>query len=117
LNKIDKLNANQKQSKNKKKKKYSLNFITAKDYGKLNPYEAIEYDKRRFFTLLYDILKAEHPLFNIFFNPSVIDPLWLRVMKFYLNLILIFALSAFFFSDNYIDSRAALSEEERVLFY
>lgn len=43
------------------------------------------------------------------------DPLWLRAVKFYLDLILTFTLSAFFFSDEYIDARAALSEEERVI--
>jgi len=101
-------------SQKQKENKFHLRFITAKDYDVLNPYEAIELDKRDFFSLLFDMLKNDHPLFNIFFNVSVIQPLWLRVVKFYLDLILIFTLSAFFFSDDYIDSRASLSEEDRV---
>jgi len=60
------------------------------------------------------MLVSDHPLFNIFFSVSIMEPLWLRVGKFYLDLMLIFALSAFFFSDDYIDARAGLSEEQRV---
>lgn len=85
-----------------------------RDYDELNPYEAIKYDKRSFAILFNDHLKRENFLFYLLFYNSVLEPLWIRVIMFYLNLSLMFAASAFFFSDNFIDARASLSEEQRV---
>jgi len=75
------------------------------------------YDKRGFFTLFFDKLKEENILFNLFFYSSILEPLWIRLLLFYFNLNLMFASSAFFFSDDYIDARASLTEEERVIIY
>jgi len=74
------------------------------------------YDKRGFFTLFFDKLKEENILFNLFFYNSILEPLWIRLLLFYFNLNLMFASSAFFFSDDYIDARASLTEEERVIY-
>jgi len=75
------------------------------------------YDKRSFFTLFFDKLKEENILFNLFFYNSILEPLWIRLLLFYFNLNLMFASSAFFFSDDYIDARASLTEEERVFLF
>jgi len=96
---------------------FKMKFITLKDYDKLNPYDAIKYDKRSFLTLFWDHLRNDNVLFNLFFYRSVVDPLWIRMILFYFNLCLMYAASAFFFSDDYIDARSSLSEEERVVYY
>ena len=49
------------------------------------------------------------------FHSSILEPLWIRLVLFYFNLSLIFALSALFFSDDYIDARANLPKSERVI--
>ncbi len=85
-----------------------------KDYEHLNPYDAIEYDKRTFLELLFDYLKKDNVLINLFFYTSLMEPLWIRILLFYFNLNLTFASSAFFFSDDFIDLRASLPEKERV---
>ncbi len=91
-----------------------LKFITSKDYDQLKPYDAIVYDKRSFFALFFNFLIKDNSLFNLFFSNSIINPLWHRLVKFYLDLIIVFSFSAFFFSDFYIDERAELPEKERV---
>ena len=93
---------------------FRLKFITLRDYDELNPYEAIKYDKRSFSVLLFDHLLNDNVLFNLLFYNSVLEPLWIRIIMFYFNLSLMFAASAFFFSDNFIDARASLSEQQRV---
>ena len=67
--------------------------------------------------LLFDMLLKDHTLFSLIFSNSIIEPISIRILKFYLELIIVFALSAFFFSDDYIDKRAGLSAHERVNIY
>ncbi len=106
----------------KKKKKISqdgqyvfkIKFITIKDYDELNPYDAILYDKRSFFQLFYDRLKKDHVLFNLFFYDSIMDPLCIRIVMFYLSFSITFMLNAFFFSDDYIDARSQVPLKESV---
>ena len=93
---------------------FNLRFITNKDYGELNPYDSIKYDRRGFFKLLWFFLKRDNIIFNIFFNYSIMEPLWIKIIIFYLELTLMLSTSAFFFSDDYIDSRAGYPEEIRV---
>lgn len=93
---------------------FNLKFITNKDYGELSPVEAIRYDKRGFFEIYFNFLKSDHTLFNLFFHYSILEPLWVKLILFFLELTLMLSLSAFFFSDDYIDARAGLSEEDRV---
>jgi len=92
-----------------------LKFITNKDYESLNPYDSIKYDNRGFFTLFWYFLKLDNGIINLFFHYSILQPFWIKCIMFYFNLTLIFALSAFFFSDDYIDARAELPENERVI--
>ena len=96
---------------------FKLKFITPKDYDELNPYESMIYDKRSFFVMFFDKLKEDNILFNLLFHYSILEPLWIRLVLFYFNLSLMFALSALFFSDDFIDARADLPKEERVLKY
>jgi len=93
-----------------------IKFITRKDYEELNPYEAIIYDKRSFFLLLNDKLIEDHPLYNLLFCDSILEPLWIRLLIFFTELNVNFFMSALFFSDDFIDSRAEIPAEIRVFF-
>jgi len=92
-----------------------MKIIALKDYAELNPYEAMIYDKRGFFTLLFDILKEENVIFNLLYHYSIMEPLSIRLVLFYLSMILNFFLNAFFFSDDYIDARAEMPPTESVI--
>ena len=91
-----------------------MKFITNKDYDELSPIEAIKYDKRGFFEIFFALLKTNHTLFNLFFHYSLLEPLWIKVLLFFLELTLMLSTSAFFFEDDYIDARAELPEADRV---
>ena len=45
------------------------------------------------------------------------EPLWFRMLAFFIELNLNFVMSAFFFSDDYVDSRAEVPIEIRVIFF
>jgi hypothetical protein len=91
-----------------------IKFVTLKDYDILNPCELLSYDKRSFFRLLWDIAITEHPLLNLIFFKSLLDPLWVRFIVFIFELKVSLAMSALFFSDDYIDARSEVPEEMRV---
>ena len=93
---------------------FKLKFITNKDYEELTPIEAIKYDKRGFWKLLFYFLKTNHALFYLFFHHSLMEPLWIKSVMFFFQITLMLSTSAFFFSDDYIDARAELPEEDRV---
>jgi hypothetical protein len=93
---------------------FNLKFITNKDYESLNPYDSIIYDRRGFFQIFWVFLKSDHCLINLFFHYSILRPLWIKLIMFYFNLSLIFATSAFFFSDDIMDARAEMPEDQRV---
>ena len=114
-NSADKLKIKKFKNDHNNKLVFKLKFITLKDYNELNPYDAIIYDKRNFLELFFDKLKEENLLVNLLFYNSILEPLWIRMIFFYFNLSLMFALSAFFFSDDYIDSRADIPQSERVI--
>lgn len=91
-----------------------IKFYSRKDYEKLNPYEAIIYDKRSFLVLLHDKLIDDHVIYNFVFSDSIMEPLWKRILSFFMELNINFLMSALFFSDDYIDARANFTKEERV---
>ena len=93
---------------------FRLKFITDKDYEELGPIDAIEYDRRGFCEILWFYLRKDHSIINLFFQYSLMEPLWIKLILFYLELTLMLSTSAFFFSDDYIDARAELPEETRV---
>jgi len=94
-----------------------VKFFTRKDYDELNPYEAIKYDKRNFFILLHDKMIDDHPLYNLIFCDSIIEPLWFRMLCFFNELNINFFMSALFYSDDEIDKRAEIPAEIRVRFF
>lgn len=91
-----------------------IKFVTLKDYDALNPYELLKYDKRSIFRLFWDIAITEHPLLNLIFFKSLMEPLWIRFILFIFEFKVGLALSALFFSDDYIDTRSEVPKEMRV---
>jgi len=106
-----------KKFKNNNNEKYifKLNFITFKDYEELDPYEAIEFDKRPFYKLFFSMLKQENMILNLLFVDSIFEPLWLRLFLFYIGLSITFTLNAFFYDDDYIDARATIPPSVSVI--
>ncbi len=51
---------------------------------------------------------------NLLFKRSILDPLWIRVIYFIFEIILLLFFNAFFFNDGFIDTRANHTLEERV---
>lgn len=51
-----------------------------------------------------DLLKQKHPFLNSYWKVSLIEPQFIRLVEFYLRLTFIFALSALFFSDEYVEN-------------
>jgi len=94
-----------------------IKFFTRKDYDELNPYEAIKYDKRNFFILLHNKMIDDHPLYNLIFCDSIIEPLWFRMLCFFNELNINFFMSALFYSDDEIDKRAEIPAEIRVRYF
>jgi hypothetical protein len=79
---------------------------TIDDLKQLTPYDALTLDKTPFFQMVSDALIDEHALICLLFKKSLLDSAWQRVMNFFLNMHLIFAINALLFSDDYIDSRS-----------
>jgi hypothetical protein len=81
-----------------------FNLITINDYEELEP-EKLNCDKRTFLNMLKDCCILEHSLVSLLFKKSLLDPAFIRLLKFIFNCSLQFALSAMLFTDNYIDKR------------
>ena len=84
-----------------KKKKYK--GFTIKDLNSLSEKEASEYDDRGFVEYFKDKICDEHPLISLAMKKSLMEPLNLRLSKFFIRISLMFALNAMFFSDYYME--------------
>ena len=89
--------------KGKPKKLRTINFITKCDYDTLNPYKAIKYDRRPYYILFHHMLIDSNSLYAMFFVTSIIEPIWVKMIYFVLEININFFLSALFFSDDLID--------------
>jgi hypothetical protein len=86
------------------KKINALKLISLEDYEKLD-YENLYYDKRTFFVTYKDSLIEEHSLFSLIFKRSLMEPFFIRLIKFTFEMSMTFALSAMLFTDKYIEAR------------
>jgi len=91
-----------------------IKLITLKDYDALSPYELMDFDRRGFFRLFWDIAIIDHPILNLLFFNSLMEPLWVRFIVFLFEFKVGLAMSALFFSDDYIDARSEVPAELRV---
>jgi hypothetical protein len=79
-------------------------IFTFKDYEELEP-DQLYYDERTFFQTFKDSIVREHSLLNLLFMKSLLEPAFLRIIKFIYTLSLQFAFSAVLFTDSYIEKR------------
>jgi len=66
--------------------------------------------------LLHNKFIDDHPLYNLIFCDSILEPLWFRMLCFFNELNINFLMSALFYSDDEIDKRAEIPAEIRVCF-
>jgi hypothetical protein len=79
-------------------------LITKKDLEELED-ENLFYDNRTFTTMLKDLLISNHDIIALIFKRSLIDPGYLRLLKFIFECSLQYAINAMLFTDGYIDIR------------
>lgn len=80
-------------------------ILTENDLNKLPAKYQISIDNRTFWNYFLETLKQEHKIISLFYNKSIIKPLWLRYLSFTLDLSLDFCLNALFYSSNIINSQ------------
>jgi hypothetical protein len=83
---------------------------TLRDYEELSPFDAVLCDKRPFKQMFLDNLTDEHVVVELIWRVSILNPLWIRILYFFFNLSINFAMNALFFSDALIDKRTESSE-------
>jgi hypothetical protein len=81
-------------------------LITMKDYDKLRPEELIKYDRRSLCKYIYDELRRYHIIASIFLKYSIIDPIYIRLFKFFIICHMLYGFNAIMYTDDYIDSLA-----------
>jgi hypothetical protein len=79
--------------------------ITIKDYESFDLRELILHDSRSFITYFWNTLVRRNLILSVFCKHSILDPVYLRIAKltFWINLSV--GLSAYIFSDKYIERR------------
>jgi hypothetical protein len=80
------------------------NTISQKDYESLAP-EDLFYDKRTSGKVYTDLLIQEHSLISLVFKRSLFNPLFIRLVRFVLEINLHFGFNAMLFSDRFIEAR------------
>ena len=95
------------------------NFTTEfsnKDINNMTVEQKLKYDKRSNKEYLCQTIRLDHSILNLFFFKSILDPIYLRVILFVLEITLMFTFNAIIFSDEYINERLK-SEETNPLVY
>jgi hypothetical protein len=82
----------------------TVKSISLRDYEELAQGE-LYFDKRNFITTLKDLLISEHALISLIFKRSLMDPSFIRLIKFVFEINMQFAFSAMLFTDDLIDAR------------
>ena len=67
--------------------------------------DALEYDHRGFFKILFKNLKSGLFIINIFSDMSVFEPIFIKIISLLLNVSLFLVLNAMLFDESYINER------------
>lgn len=86
-----------------KTKDSSNNIIEVKKKSKIDKFLQ---DDRKIFQYIWSEIKEKHSLLNLFFFFSIIYPFHIRLLTFFYETSLSFALNAIFYSDSMIEARA-----------
>jgi hypothetical protein len=90
--------------------------ITLKDYELLSPQETVIHDRRSLVKILKDLVFTNHRVASIFMKSSIIDPVFIKVLKFSFHGSLAFGLNAMVFSDVFIEKRATSSNKVFIIY-
>jgi hypothetical protein len=78
-------------------------LISVHDYDKLKAEEALKHDKRSFGRFFSDMISQHHTLLSIFMKLSIIDPVYIRIFKFFAICHMIYGFNAIMYTDDYIE--------------
>jgi hypothetical protein len=98
---------------NKEMEKCMNEKMTYQEIEELSVDQLLKYDKRNMFRFYFDLLKREHILIQTFAIISAINPRYLMIISFYLQISVQFALSGIFYSDDLIEARKNYPQETR----
>ncbi len=101
----------------KKGYNYDQSNISVNDFGEIPLKDTRFYDRRSFFILLKDNLIDGHALLNLIFKISILEPYWKKIITFAFELSFMGFMISIFYTDDLVDKRQMVDEEERVKLY
>ncbi len=81
------------------------NNLTLKDYNNIPVEELPLLDKRGFFKFYWDTILTRHDFLRAFIHKTVLKAFYIRIILFFLEISVAFALNAIFYSDSYISEK------------
>ena len=64
--------------------------------------DALKYDKRTFCEYFLEKFKEQQIIMDTFFNPEALKPMTIKIIIFFLNIILYFVINGLFYSESYV---------------
>jgi len=86
-----------------------------KDYEKLTLREQLEYDKRPFWKYIKEKIFPEHIFINIFFLNTLFTPRYIRIIRCFIVLGVMFGFNAMLYQDDDIKARGNLDLDPNVI--
>ena len=81
------------------------NMITLKDYDNMTVDELLVFDKRGILKFYWDSILIRHDFLRAFIYKTVLKPFYIRIILFFLQISVSFALNAIFYSDSYVSEK------------
>jgi len=88
-----------------KNRKQISNSFTLKDYDYMTIDDLLVFDKRGFFKFYWDSILTRHDFLRAFIYKTALIPFSIRIILFFLQISVAFALNAIFYSDSYISEK------------
>ena len=108
---IDKINKKENRSLHEEKileinnRKQLSNVITLKDYDRMKVEDLLIFDKRNFLKFYFDSILTKHSFLKAFIFKTALIPFYIRIILFFLEISVSFALNAIFYSDSFISEK------------
>lgn len=81
------------------------NMITLKDFDIMDVNDLLLFDKRSFLKFYWDSILTRHDFLRAFIYKTALKPFYIRIILFFLQISVAFALNAIFYSDSYISEK------------
>ena len=107
-------NENQLMLANKLKENYDIDMdeYLKTDVDDMEFEDALKYDTRSFCEYFYDRFKEQQIIMDTFFNKEYLKPMTIKIIIFFLNVILYFVINGLFYSEEYVSDLFNSEEEE-----